>query len=98
MRRLDLQQREAPPEMQQFYRAIGAAIRERRRQMVGSDGRVMSQVALAARIGRGGPVVSHIEAGRVKLYTHLLDEIAKVLQVPTAELLPRSIDPREVRE
>lgn len=65
-----------------FYKAVGEAIRKAREE------RGLSQNALATAVGLKRTSITNIEKGRQKFLIHTAYEIAAVLQVSLAELLP----------
>ena len=69
-----------------FYKQVGEKIRNRR-------GKNLSQEALASAVGLTRTSISNIESGRQKLLLHTFFDIAEVLNVEAASLLPARPEP-----
>jgi transcriptional regulator with XRE-family HTH domain len=73
-----------------LYEAIGVAIRKRR-ESIG-----MTQATLAESAGLSRTSVTNIERGGQALLVHQLLELARVLRVRPADILPDQIAAREI--
>jgi transcriptional regulator with XRE-family HTH domain len=80
------------PDAGMFYRHLGELIQRARKE------RKMSQDGLASAIHLKRTSISNIEKGRQKLLVHTLVEIADILNVDLAALLPAPRAPANIRE
>jgi transcriptional regulator with XRE-family HTH domain len=73
---------EAKSDLEQVYRTVGERIRdERKRQNITQD-------ELALQVGLTRTSITNMEKGRQKLLLHTLIQIANILGIPPARLLP----------
>lgn len=71
--------------LQQFYKEVGARVREARKRANN-----MTQKALAMTVGLTRTSLTNIEKGRQKMLLHTFTDIAIALGVDVADLLPRN--------
>jgi transcriptional regulator with XRE-family HTH domain len=73
----------------ELYKTIGSRIRKARGESE------LTQEALAAAVSLTRTSITNIEKGRQNLLVHKLIEIAQVLQIAPADLLPSALTPFE---